>query len=525
MAKFFSLLKVQFLSYFGLNKTLKLTGAKKAKKLSGLISAAVLYIFIFGFFGVTYSKMYAEILIMSGNIKALLPLMLAMSALISFFFSFYTTTSALYGFKDYDFLTSLPISTGKIVCAKLAFSYLSDLFFALIIMIPSTVIYANYAPLPNAVGLVAIFLMTIVSPLLPMTISVFLGALVAFISSRFKRKNIAQIIFYLLVMILCFGSGFIGGLNPEEMLDPTNIISKIYFIFPLALMGMDNIVYALLFVLTNVLPFVLVGLLVIKTYKKMNALLSSKKTVKNYKYKGGKIQGQKKALFKKEIKRLFSNAMYVMNCLMGSIMAVIMMVAAGILVRVMGKDLGVDLGSMIVIYLPLAFSFCFMLSPPTSCSISLEGSAFWIIRTSPVDMVDLFNAKLKLNATVAVVPAVVAALAFGIIAGLNIINILLATAVGGTIAMLGGEVGLLMNILLPNLKWDNENVPIKQGASVLITLLFAFVYTGIQFLIVYFVPVTVEGILLICLALALVLSVIAYALIYYKGEQLLAKKL
>ena len=202
-----------------------------------------------------------------------------------------------------------------------------------------------------------------------------------------------------------------------------------------------------------------------------------------------------------------------------------MMVAAGILVRVMGKDLGVDLGSMIVIYLPLAFSFCFMLSPPTSCSISLEGSAFWIIRTSPVDMVDLFNAKLKLNATVAVVPAVVAALAFGIIAGLNIITILLATALGGTIAMLGGEVGLLMNILLPNLKWDNENVPIKQGASVLITLLFAFVYTGIQFLIVYFVPVTVEGILLICLALALVLSVIAYALIYYKGEQLLAKKL
>ena len=326
-------------------------------------------------------------------------------------------------------------------------------------------------------------------------------------------------------MVLCFGSGFIGGLNAEEMIDPTNIILKIYFVFPLALLGMENVIYAILFVLANVLPFILVGVLVIKTYKKMNALLTSKKTVRNYQYKGSKIQGQKKALFKKEIKRFFSNATYVINCLMGSIMAVIMMIVAGIVAALVGKEAGVDIASIIVIYLPLAFSFCFMLSPPTACSISIEGSAFWIIRTSPVDMMDLFNAKLKLNVVVSVIPAAVAAIAFGIISGLSAITILLATAVGCAIALLGGEVGLLMNILLPNLKWDNENVPVKQGASVLFTLLFAFVYTGIQFLIVYFIPLAVEGLLLICLILALILSVVAYAVIFYKGESILAKKL
>lgn len=525
MAKFISLLKVQFLSFFGLNKTLKSKGKRKAGKLSGLVSAAILYVVLFGFFAVIYSNLFAEVLLYSGNIENLLPLMLALSALISLFFSFYTTVGALYGFKDYDFLSSLPISTGTIVGSKLAFAYLSDLFFALIIMIPSTVVYAGYAPLPDALGLISLIIMTIFSPLLPMTVSVLLGAIVAFISSRFKRKNIAQIILYLLIFALCFCSGFVSGMDPEYMADPTEMVSKIYFIMPLVVMGMDNILYALITVVANVLPFVIICFIVAKTYKKMHTLLSSKKTVKNYKYKAAKTKGQKKALFIKEIKRFFSNAMYVMNCLLGSILGVIMAVAGAILVSAIGKEVGYDVAPLVAIYMPLMFSFCYMLAPPTACSISLEGSAFWIIRTAPVDMTDLFNAKLKLNGVVAVIPAVVSALAFGIISGLNFVVIILLVALSGIISMLGGEIGLLMNILFPKLKWDNENVPIKQGGAVLLTILFAFLYTAIQFLIVYFIQISTEGILLICLLLSLILAIIVYAVIFYKGETLLLRKL
>ena len=60
MTKFISLLKVQFLSYFSLNNTLKSKGKQKAGKISGLVASAILYVVIFGFFGVTYSKMYAR---------------------------------------------------------------------------------------------------------------------------------------------------------------------------------------------------------------------------------------------------------------------------------------------------------------------------------------------------------------------------------------------------------------------------------------------------------------------------------
>jgi ABC-2 type transport system permease protein len=91
--------------------------------------------------------------------------------------------------------------------------------------------------------------------------------------------------------------------------------------------------------------------------------------------------------------------------------------------------------------------------------------------------------------------------------------------------MLGGEIGLLMNILFPKLDWDNENVPIKQGGAVLLTVLCAILYTVIQFLIVYFIPLPVNALIGICLAFTVVLSIASYLLVYFKGEEWLIKKL
>ena len=102
---------------------------------------------------------------------------------------------------------------------------------------------------------------------------------------------------------------------------------------------------------------------------------------------------------------------------------------------------------------------------------------------------------------------------------------MILTVLAGSIAFLGGEIGLLMNILFPKFDWDNENVPVKQGGSVFLTILTSFVYTGILFLIIRFVSLALEGILLLCLLLTIVLAITIYLIIFYKGESLLLKKL
>ena len=49
------------------------------------------------------------------------------------------------------------------------------------------------------------------------------------------------------------------------------------------------------------------------------------------------------------------------------------------------------------------------------------------------------------------------------------------------IGVLGSIFGLFMNLLFPMMKWDNESVPVKQGASVLLTMLCGTGYADLCF--------------------------------------------
>lgn len=521
MAKFLSLLKVQFLAFFGLNKALKSKGAKKAGKLSGLVGALILYTTLFGFVGFIYSGMFAESLILTqGNVDMLLPLMLAISAIISFFFSFYTTTGALYGFKDYELLTSLPIKTTSIIWAKLAFMFISDLFFAVVIMIPSAVVYSQYAVISVA-EIVSVFIMTIFSPLLPMALSVFVGGVVAFISSLFKKKALVQIILWVVIFALIFAAGFFTGME-EEMVDPSLMIGKAYFIFPLALAASKDLIQLLLFVLVNLLPFVAVSLIVAATYKKMNGLLTRKRTVKNFRLKESKIASKGGALLKKELKCFFSNATYVVNCLSGSVLGIIGAAVMAVLTIIFIKQGAKD---VLTPFVPVALSFCYMLTPTTACSISLEGNVFWVTRTSPVSTMDILNAKLKVGIITYAIPALLSGVLYGVIVGLNIIHLLVLSAFAFAVGLLGSVLGLLMNLLFPMMKWDNESVPVKQGASVLLTMLCGMGYTGLMLLAVVFIPLPSIAVLLISLLLTAILLTLFYAIIYKKCDRLIAKKI
>jgi ABC-2 type transport system permease protein len=144
MANFFNLLKVQFLSFLGLNKILHSKNKRKLSGIGGLIITALLIVGAIGFYAYTYADAFALTLSVSGNLKSLIPIMLGIGAIVSFMFSFYTTSSLLFGFKDYDMLSSMPIKSSTIVFSKLTFLYLSDLAFSLLFIIPSLVVYFGY---------------------------------------------------------------------------------------------------------------------------------------------------------------------------------------------------------------------------------------------------------------------------------------------------------------------------------------------------------------------------------------------
>ena len=90
--------------------------------------------------------------------------MLAISVFVNFFFSFYSATSALFGFKDYELLSSMPVKTRDVVLAKFMNMYVADLFFSVCIMVPSFIVNAQQGGAADAAFIATYALVILFSP-------------------------------------------------------------------------------------------------------------------------------------------------------------------------------------------------------------------------------------------------------------------------------------------------------------------------------------------------------------------------
>ncbi|MCQ2386835.1 MAG: hypothetical protein MJ066_00060 [Clostridia bacterium] len=520
MTKFLSLLKIQLLGFLttGRSRGKKASNGKKVGTLSIILILGAIMVF----YGYTYSKIFAEALLLTGEIIQLLPLMMSMACLINFFFSFYGTTNILYSNKDYELLNAMPISKFAIVMSKLCAMIVSNLLFTLCIIIPSFFVYAKFAGDVSFIFVVEVLLMTLFSPFLVSALAIIVGLLISLLASLFVKKNLINGILLIVFMLCIFAISFISGYSMETGL--ASGIGKIYFILPIAIKGCTSFGYTMLFVGINFGTFALVSTFVILTYKKFNTILSTKRTVKNFKLKQYNSKGQLKSLFNREMKRLFTSPIYFVNCALGVIMNLVICIVVPIVFSSLRKEgLFID-GSIVVLFAPAIFSFCFLLSPSTACSISMEGQSFWVVRTSPISMNKIFNAKMLVNIVLNVPIAVIGTIVAMISIKVKFTLALLCVIVSLLLCTLSCGLGLLFNILFPKLNWTNENQAVKQGAALLFMVLFAFVFTGLFVLIGIKATISPLWIFVIYSATLLIFNIVTYCLIYLYGEQWLIKK-
>ena len=514
MSNFLSLIKVQFLSYFGINKILHPGKKNKTVGMAGALSVVLLFGALFVFMGYFYGDMFAMSLAMTGEITKLIPLMLGMSSVVAFGFSFYATSSTIYGFKDYEIISAMPVKTHTVVLSKLVFSYLSDVLFTILIMAPTLFVYKEYGGVVNGTLVLYTVIICIVSPLFPFALSMIIGALITFISSRFKRKNLVQIILLVLLMVAVFSVSFL-----EDSGIMHKAIEKMYFIFPLCEKAFASISGLLIFSALCLVSAVLVSAIVCITYRKMHVLLSAKKKSANFKLKETKTNTPTKVLINKELKRLFSAPVYVMNTAMGAFLAVV----AGIsFVAVPEFSIMSDIFARLT---PAIFAFMFILSPTTACALSVEGETFWIIKTMPVSLKKLINVKLFVNVLLGVLPAFLCSVLFVIgFSGVSVWCSALVILCSLSISLLGGNLGMIFNILFPMMKWDNINKPVKQGVALLLTMACAFILAGLFGAGAIYLKISTFWLLFIAFTLTLTLNIVIYILLMKKGVDIIKQK-
>lgn len=396
----------------------------------------------------------------------------------------YKAQGIIFEAKDNDLLFSMPIKKSYILTSRilkmLIFTYLWDFVF----LGPCLLKYVMLVDPPVSFYLLSL-LYFLLLPLIPLVIALIVGYVIKTISISFKRKRLVQtlttLVFFLIVMVVSFMmEGFVNNIL-EKATSLNDLIKKIYLPIGLYIDLINNFNWLKLIelVLISILPFILFILLFTKNYD--NIINRSKENVSGLNKKRKVAEIRRKSVLKtltiKEIKNYFSIPIYIINTILPPIL---MLLFTGILVfkgEIIINTL-IDLGftiEKIMELSPYIFIAIVMglltLSTITACSISLEGKKYSLLKSFPIREKDFFLAKILLNDLIMIPAFVLGAIVYIFkfeIFNYNIIFILLACFL---LPHLNGQLGLVINLMFPKLEFNSPVEVVKQGLSVIVSML------------------------------------------------------
>ena len=513
MRNYLYLLKAQLINNFGLKKLAKKRGVIFVFLIGALVLGLV------GYSCYVETELVCKLLTATGKIRAFHTLLTAILAIVFFMMSLHSVSSILFGGKDYENLSALPIKNYQVVIAKLTFTYIVDLLLSLFIMIIATVQYANFVEM-SALYIVKIIITTFVAPLLSIAIAVIVSACIVCLTSRLKHKKLVQTLIYFVLL-----AGFIALFFTVSQKDIFKFLTSVYFLSRIHYSALHNALYMLLYVGINVASIGIVVVLISLFYVRICSIARSSYSSNKFKMKNYKQNGIIKMLVKKETKRLFTCPVYAMNTIFGLALGLVSTIVFALVLKSLVDDFQSINVSAIALYLPSVYTFMFMIAPMTACSLSLEGKNFWILQTSPVRMKDVFTAKILNDLIYALPVALASPLFFGFYVGLDPIVIVLITLCSLNLTVFSVFWGMLSNITFIKLDWEKESQPVKNSSAMLIPMFTAIIITAISVAILANVTVSAVLYLGIFAGVMFLLAIISIILVYTKGEKMLEKSL
>lgn len=482
MKEILILLRVATLRVLGINK-LKYTTDKKAKARgrAGLVGLALIAIMLLAT-SAFYSYAMAISFEMIGMLRLLPTIMMSMTCVIGIVTTMLRANAALFGYRDYDLMMSLPVSANKVMLSRLISLYCTELLFSAFVMLPVGIVYAIFAK-PIAFYYVAFIVTFFLIPLIPLTLSAFIGLLVARVGASFKHKNLVTTILGLaaLCLIMAFSFDIKGMQNlvvnfSDIGVSIANAIHRLYPVsvwYEAALCDGDALSLAL-FAIVSLGAFLLLAFLLGKYNKSLYGWLTKASTRSNYKVGRLKASRPVVALYKKELRRYGASPIYIMNTAAGSILmtlACIALLASGGDLSAIENEMEMQgLSEMLSVAAPYFLALFVSMSNTTASSISIEGKSFWLLKSLPIQFADIIYAKSLLSLTITVPAILVNATILSLVLHSSPIqtaaNILIPLAV----ALFMPLIGLIANLMWPKFDWSNEAQIVKQGAPVAVSM-------------------------------------------------------
>ena len=492
MKLLWQLVKIQITSY--LTPSGQGTGSKKKRKPWPAWTKLLVPALACTYLSVMYSFLYFDGI--GGKIGDYAMYMIAFLGLVmTLIGGLSMALGALYEFKDYDFLMSLPLSKRVIVASKLVAFYLVELVYAAFIMLPAVIIFGiRYMmdPIFYVMGVAGVFFF----PMVPMVLACLLALAIRMLTAGKKHQklftNLLTFVFLIIYMVIVFRM----NMAAEGAAGQFDFIFKVAKYVPTVGFYLDsmlepNILKGLAAVAINVAAMVLFVIWlsprIIQTNAKMR---STTYHDKNFRLKEAKAHSTVGALLRKEIAKTFSNIMYFLNLCLGQVM---MLVGAGALLFNRGEVAeligelsrfpdGMGMATMVLSMFVLAVA---LLTPVAAVSISLEGKYLWLLKTLPIRTEDVFLSKMAANFFIILIPSGLSAILVSIALQLPLGYAFVLFASTVLSAMFVPMLGLLINLLFPKMNWDREIVVIKQSMSSFVAIMGGMGLTALM-LFVYF---------------------------------------
>lgn len=511
------LIKNYFLCFLG---NLAKNSKNKSKYMfAGGIALFISAIFVFAFTSLaiesTNSAVKAEMPELALYVSGTMTLMFIMIMTI-------TKSSMTPKSTDEEALLALPVKRSAIVISKICYDYLFDLLIVVATLLPAYIVYYYIVPGSSVFLILRGLLIIMLLPMLSSAIGYFIGLFFKWLSSHFKYYSIFQSIFTIIFLVVFlvgyYGMTYFMGSDGAE--NSQFLLNFLPLKWMVGFVGDNNIWYLLIILAVALIPFVVY--VIVKTAllgHSIGRYRSRKKALKFTK------SSPTKALYKREVSRYFGVSVYVVNTIFGAIVLIIL----GIILASLGKNFVTNILSAINMtgimdYFPFIVLAIVSLSTATICttapSISLEGKTLWILKAHPVSTKAIFDAKILLNMTIAIVPIMISSVLVCIATGFIYLPLMIIIPM--LISICVAIIGLYANLLFPRFDWDSEVTPVKQGISIIIAMGLGLILTVVPFAIYialyqYF---TIVQYSLILGGFYLVLASLLYLFINKKGRKM-----
>lgn len=423
------------------------------------------------------------LLIGMGAGKVVPTMMIFLASALVFAMESLKVSGSIFRNNGYQMIASMPISTSSIVIGRFVRLYVDGFSEGCLFMVPGFVIYALMES-PGAMFYICGFLTLFLVPILPLSLSIFVGTLITRITNRMKHKSIWEAILSIGFVFGTFGwlagKGQTVNFTIEEVTNSmVQSIERFGKVYPPARQMGEGMVEGnpAAICLTGGLffgIFLCVMAVTIKGFHGICRILQAGGTTRSH-MKNLSLEkvGQKgvfESMVRRDFKRYLASGNYISNTIMGPVMAVA--AATAVLFTDTTKlTAGVPIQINLQAALPIVIGALMGMMNPTSTTISLEGKEWWILKSLPVSNKMILDSKLVFNLLLDLPFFVIIQILLGLGNRGDLAKILWSVVLMGAVVTFSCIFSLTMNLKVPKMEWDNEVIVIKQSASAGLSML------------------------------------------------------